>query len=238
MSAILESLMLICFGLSWPLNAYKSYKAGTAIGSSWQFIALITFGYVAGIAAKFVGGAINWVLIVYFLNLACLGINWGVYFRNVRLDSLAEHTEMPETNAQAESIDQIVLASDGSQGALKAAEDLGNLFSGHDVKIDVVSVTKAQDATDAKVTASPMGKRAADAANKTIEKLAAHGCKATSTILEGDPAARIVEHARKSDAQLIVMGNRGFSGLKSHLLGSVSREVLDHSACSVWVVKE
>lgn len=83
---ILEAAMLVCFGLSWPLNAYKNYKAGTAAGTSWQFIALITLGYVAGIAAKFVSGQINWVLIVYVLNLAFLGVNWWVYFRNVALD--------------------------------------------------------------------------------------------------------------------------------------------------------
>ena len=56
---LLEAAMLVCFGLSWPLNAYKNYKAGTAAGSSWQFIALITAGYVAGIAAKFVSGSVN-----------------------------------------------------------------------------------------------------------------------------------------------------------------------------------
>ena len=86
MAQLLEALMLVCFGLSWPTNAYKSWKAGTAAGSSWQFIGLITLGYVAGIAAKFVGGQINWVLIVYFLNLVFLGLNWAVYFRNVQLD--------------------------------------------------------------------------------------------------------------------------------------------------------
>lgn len=79
--------MLVCFGLSWPLNAYKNYKARTAAGSSWQFIALITAGYVAGIAAKFVSGSVNWVLAVYLLNIACIGVNWFVYFRNRRLDA-------------------------------------------------------------------------------------------------------------------------------------------------------
>ena len=49
MAELLEAVMLICFGLSWPLNAYKNYKAGTAVGTSWQFIALITAGYFAGI---------------------------------------------------------------------------------------------------------------------------------------------------------------------------------------------
>lgn len=86
MAEVLEAVMLICFGLSWPMNAYKNYKAGTAAGTSWQFILLITLGYVAGIAAKFVSGTINWVLIVYFINVVCIAVNWAVYFRNRKLD--------------------------------------------------------------------------------------------------------------------------------------------------------
>lgn len=86
MSAILEAIMLVCFGLSWPINALKAWKAGTAAGTSWMFLALITFGYIAGIAAKFVGDTINWVLIVYFVNLAALLVNWAVFARNRMLD--------------------------------------------------------------------------------------------------------------------------------------------------------
>lgn len=86
---LLEAGMLICFGLSWPVNAYKSYQAGTAAGTSWQFIALITAGYLAGIGAKLVVGTISWVLAVYLINLACLGINWLIFFRNRRLDGMA-----------------------------------------------------------------------------------------------------------------------------------------------------
>lgn len=89
MAAVLEAIMLICFGLSWPINAYKGWKAGTAAGTSWQFILLITLGYCAGIAAKFVSGQINWVLAVYFLNLVFLAANWAVYFRNRGLDRAA-----------------------------------------------------------------------------------------------------------------------------------------------------
>ncbi len=86
---VLEAGMLICFGLSWPLNAYKSYKAGTAKGASWQFIALISLGYISGIAAKFVSGSITWVLWVYLFNVVCVAANWCVYFRNRRLDAQA-----------------------------------------------------------------------------------------------------------------------------------------------------
>lgn len=85
-AAVLEAVMLACFGLSWPINAMKAWKAGTAAGMSWMFLGLITLGYVAGIAAKFVGGNVNWVLAVYFLNLAALAANWLIYARNRRLD--------------------------------------------------------------------------------------------------------------------------------------------------------
>lgn len=88
---LLEATMLICFGLSWPTNAYKSFKAGTAKGTSWQFLFLITIGYLAGIAAKFTLGDFNWVLAIYFLNLVFLGFNWAVYFRNRALDKTQEH---------------------------------------------------------------------------------------------------------------------------------------------------
>ena len=87
MSAVLEAVMLVCFGLSWPINALKAWKSRTAVGTSWAFLALITFGYLAGIASKFTGGTINWVLAVYFINLAALAANWIVFARNRALDA-------------------------------------------------------------------------------------------------------------------------------------------------------
>lgn len=86
MGSIFESIMLVCFGLSWPLNVIKAYKARTAKGTSLPFILLIITGYIAGITAKLVTGQINYVLIVYLLNLAIVSMNIVVYFRNVALD--------------------------------------------------------------------------------------------------------------------------------------------------------
>lgn len=87
MAAVLEAIMLVCFGLSWPINALKAWRARTAAGTSAAFLALISLGYVSGIAAKFVGHNVNWVLIVYFINLAALVANWLIYFRNRTLDA-------------------------------------------------------------------------------------------------------------------------------------------------------
>lgn len=86
MGSILETVMLVCFGFSWPLNVMKAYKAKTAKGTSLPFIMLIIIGYIAGISAKLISGQINYVLIAYILNLAIVSLNVIVYFRNVSLD--------------------------------------------------------------------------------------------------------------------------------------------------------
>ena len=83
---ILETIMLVCFGFSWPINLIKAYKARTAKSTSLPFILLIITGYIAGISAKIVLGNINYVLVAYLLNLAIVSLNLVVYFRNVALD--------------------------------------------------------------------------------------------------------------------------------------------------------
>ena len=86
MGSILETVMLVCFGFSWPLNVIKAYRAKTAKGTSLPFVLLIITGYIAGISAKLISGQINYVLIAYILNLAIVSLNLIVYFRNVSLD--------------------------------------------------------------------------------------------------------------------------------------------------------
>ena len=86
MGSILETVMLVCFGFSWPLNVIKAYRAKTAKGTSLPFVLLIITGYIAGISAKLISGQINFVLIAYILNLAIVSLNVIVYFRNVSLD--------------------------------------------------------------------------------------------------------------------------------------------------------
>ena len=88
-SPILETIMLVCFGFSWPMNLIKAYKARTAKSTSLPFILLIITGYIAGICAKLASGNPNYVLIAYLLNLAIVSLNLVVYFRNVALDKKA-----------------------------------------------------------------------------------------------------------------------------------------------------
>lgn len=86
MGEILETVMLICFGISWPVSVYKNLKAKTAKSMSLGFIILIITGYLAGIAAKFYNGRLNYVLVVYIINLVMVSINLFVYFLNRNYD--------------------------------------------------------------------------------------------------------------------------------------------------------
>lgn len=93
MSEVLEIIMIVAFGLSWPLNVIKSYKARTTKGKSLWFMLLIFFGYIAGIASKFTNETYmaefsqKWyVLVFYFINIFMVGIDLCLYIRNYRLD--------------------------------------------------------------------------------------------------------------------------------------------------------
>ena len=93
MSEILEIVMILSFGASWPINLMKSYKSRTTKGKSLLFLCLIFFGYIAGIISKFLNDAYmasfasKWyVLFFYFLNLIMVGSDLILYFRNLKLD--------------------------------------------------------------------------------------------------------------------------------------------------------
>lgn len=86
---ILEILMVVCFGCSWPMNVRKSYLARTTKGKSLGFLIMICVGYVCGIASKVIGGSFKWyVMFFYVLNLCMVLLDVAMYARNYRLDQM------------------------------------------------------------------------------------------------------------------------------------------------------
>ena len=97
MAELLEIIMIVSFGASWPMNVIKSYKARTTKGKSLAFLLLIFFGYIAGIASKLVNPAYmadfgeKWyVLFFYCLNWVMVGADLLMYIRNKKLDAAQE----------------------------------------------------------------------------------------------------------------------------------------------------
>ena len=90
MSEILEIIMVVSFGISWPMNLLKSFRAKTTKGKSLMFLLFIFFGYIAGIASKLCNiDAMSgkwYVLVFYVLNFLMVGGDLILYVRNYRLD--------------------------------------------------------------------------------------------------------------------------------------------------------
>lgn len=90
MSEIMETIMLICFGCSWPLSLMKNIKAKSSKGMSLSFTLMIITGYIAGIIAKIVDGNFTFVLAAYVINLMMVSANVVIYFYNKNLDAKRE----------------------------------------------------------------------------------------------------------------------------------------------------
>ena len=94
---LFEIGMIVLFGISWPISAYRSYKVRTAKGKSVMFIMLIFFGYICGIISKIINPSYmaefssKWyVLLIYITNFIFVSIDFILYFRNKKLDKIAE----------------------------------------------------------------------------------------------------------------------------------------------------
>ncbi len=98
-SNLLETLMIVGFGLSWPFSIYKSYVSRTAKGKSLHFEFFIWLGYIFGIARKFIlyyhaPSDNEWLFFLswffYFLNFIEITYDMWLYKRNAKLDKVRD----------------------------------------------------------------------------------------------------------------------------------------------------
>ena len=77
--------------------------------------------------------------------------------------------------------------------------------------------------------------------NVTLEKAAqavqGGGVEVESHAREGDPADAILDVAEEQKADLVVVGNKGMTGAKRFLLGSVTNKISHHAPCSVMIIR-
>lgn len=91
MAYFFETLMLICFGVSWPFNIVKSYRSRTAKGKSILFELCIIVGYLCGLTGKLIGNNISYVVVVYLLDIFMVATDLALTFRNCMLDRRREN---------------------------------------------------------------------------------------------------------------------------------------------------
>jgi nucleotide-binding universal stress UspA family protein len=80
-------------------------------------------------------------------------------------------------------------------------------------------------------------KQARELVERAARRLRKAGFKASEAVEDGDPKTKIVDHAAKWPADLVVLGSHGLKGIDRLLMGSVSAAVSNHAGCSVEIVR-
>ncbi len=173
---------------------------------------------------------------------------------------VVDHAYVPVLVARSSSIDRIVLAWDGSASAEQAAQFLIDCDALAKAEILVLSVADIETTwwpgADMFMEAAPAATyveaapaatyvEAAELSRSQHKQLAAEmadrlheaALSAVPEQRDGDPAAEIVRLAQEREADLVIVGTHGRTGLSRLLMGSVARNVLLHAPCSVLVVR-
>lgn len=95
---LMEAFTILCFGLSWPISIIKSYTSRTAKGKSLFFEVFLLVGYAIGITRKIIqifvlgitGPVFYLSFFFYILNFIEISIDVALYFRNCKLDQMAD----------------------------------------------------------------------------------------------------------------------------------------------------
>lgn len=85
-ASVFETIMILSFGISWPLSIMRSVRSKSTKGKSLLFMLFIDFGYICGIVGKTLSGNFNLAYWFYYLNLIMVTVDICLYFRNRRLE--------------------------------------------------------------------------------------------------------------------------------------------------------
>lgn len=141
----------------------------------------------------------------------------------------------------------IVVGTDGSDTARKAVSEAVELAKQVGATVDIVSayapVPQARLREEKRDTPSDLQwavnpREDVDATLAEAEQsVEGAGVTVSTFAREGDPADAILDVAEERKADLIVVGNKGMTGAKRFVLGSVPNKISHHAPCSVLIVR-
>jgi nucleotide-binding universal stress UspA family protein len=139
--------------------------------------------------------------------------------------------------------DRILVPTDGSECAGRAADHAIDLAVGSDATLHVLSVVDATEmvrnvpAVNAEHVEQQLRSRAESAVAAVVSRAGDAGVETVTAVEPGIPAREIVAYATEHGCELIVMGTRGRTGLERYLLGSVAERTVRQSDVPVLTVR-
>jgi len=141
----------------------------------------------------------------------------------------------------------IVVGTDGSETAKEAVRQAIELARGLGSTLHIVSAYEPVSSARVRAESHQLpGDRQwmvneRDDVEATVQEAAgeasAAGVRAEVYVRQGDPADSILDVAEEQSADLVVVGNKGMTGAKRFLLGSVPNKVSHHAPCSVLIIR-
>jgi nucleotide-binding universal stress UspA family protein len=164
---------------------------------------------------------------------------------------VADQAPCPVLVARGRQLTRVVVAHDGSPHARAAEELLTRWPIFGQAAIEVVSVAQQRGPWHLPPSATLYMPATPDyfeayrevlrehtaVADEAAARLRREGLRANAVVVEGDPAEAILGVAENHQADLILLGTHGRTGLQRLLLGSVARNVMVHAPVSVLVVR-
>jgi hypothetical protein len=83
-----EGIMLVSFGLSWPISILKSIHVKRVEGKSPLFMGVICFGYASGIIHKILY-SYDWIILLYGINMLMILFDMMLYVHYNRKNRFA-----------------------------------------------------------------------------------------------------------------------------------------------------
>jgi nucleotide-binding universal stress UspA family protein len=143
--------------------------------------------------------------------------------------------------------DRIVVGTDGSETAAEAVREAIELAKVAKAKLEIVSAYEPVPQSRLRDEGEGIPGDVAQTVNPredvqlVLDKAAGEAKKAKVDVVthprQGDPADAILDVAEENSADLVIVGNKGMTGARRFLLGSVPNKISHHAPCDVWIVK-
>lgn len=134
---------------------------------------------------------------------------------------------------------KILVGTDGSDSASKAVDHAAELAKAMGAQLVVLTAYASPrsdvGSTFGRADAYP-GQEIGQAILRDAEKHIGEGLTVKTVVREGDPAEGLIDVAEEEGVDLIVVGNKGMTGAKRFLLGSVPNQISHHAPSNVLIV--